>query len=109
MKKDEIYLKPEKRARDFEFDADVAEVFDDMLERSIPFYVEQQAMIKTMCRKLWVPGTNLYDLGCSTATTLIGLCLDLPAFGEVHRLRQLPTDAGARAAQRGGEPASGTY
>ncbi|HTS47191.1 MAG TPA: carboxy-S-adenosyl-L-methionine synthase CmoA [Bryobacteraceae bacterium] len=78
MKKDEIYLRPEKRARDFEFDADVAEVFDDMLERSIPFYLEQQAMIKTMCRQLWVPGTNLYDLGCSTATTLIGLCLDLP-------------------------------
>ena len=78
MKKDEIYLKPEKRARDFEFDADVAEVFDDMLERSIPFYLEQQSMLKTMCRNLWVPGTNLYDLGCSTATTLIGLCLDLP-------------------------------
>ena len=78
MKKDEIFLKPEKQTRDFEFDADVAEVFDDMLERSIPFYLEQQAMIKTMCRNLWVPGTNLYDLGCSTAATLIGLCLDLP-------------------------------
>jgi tRNA (cmo5U34)-methyltransferase len=79
MKRDEIYLKSEKAARDFEFDADVAEVFDDMLERSIPFYSEQQAMIRSICRSLWVPGTNLYDLGCSTATTLIGLSRELPA------------------------------
>jgi tRNA (cmo5U34)-methyltransferase len=78
MKKDEIYLKSEKRTRDFEFNADVAEVFDDMLERSIPFYQEQQAMIKGICKNLWVPGTNLYDLGCSTGTTLIGLCQALP-------------------------------
>ena len=79
MKKDEIYLGPRKSARDFEFDAQVAEVFDDMLERSIPFYLEQQAMIRAVCRSLWVPGTNFYDLGCSTATTLIGLCRDLPS------------------------------
>jgi tRNA (cmo5U34)-methyltransferase len=79
MKKDEIYPKAEKRARDFEFSSEVAEIFDDMLVRSVPFYLEQQAMIRGICRNLWVPGTNLYDLGCSTATTLIGLCRELPA------------------------------
>jgi tRNA (cmo5U34)-methyltransferase len=79
MKKDKIYLKSEKRAGDFEFNSEVAEIFDDMLVRSIPFYLEQQAMIRGLCRNLWIPGTNLYDLGCSTATTLIGLCRELPA------------------------------
>ena len=64
MKKDQIYLKSEKRSRDFEFDAEVAEVFDDMLERSIPFYLEQQSMIRAISKSLWVPGTRLYDLGC---------------------------------------------
>jgi tRNA (cmo5U34)-methyltransferase len=79
MKKDEIYLKSEKRVADFEFSSEVAEIFDDMIVRSVPFYSEQQAMIRGICRNLWVPGTTLYDLGCSTATTLIGLCRELPA------------------------------
>jgi tRNA (cmo5U34)-methyltransferase len=79
MKKDEIFLSSEKRASDFEFNADVAEAFDDMLERSVPFYLEQQGMIARLCRNLWRPGTTLYDLGCSTATTLTGLSRELPA------------------------------
>ena len=78
MKKDSIFINSMKRPGDFEFNAEVAEVFDDMLERSIPFYLEQQAMIIDLCKKLWVPGTNVYDLGCSTATTLIGLGRELP-------------------------------
>ena len=78
MKKDSIFLNSIKRPSEFEFNAEVAEVFDDMLERSIPFYLEQQAMIVDLCKKLWIPGTNVYDLGCSTATTLIGLGRELP-------------------------------
>ena len=109
MKKDKIYLKSEKRARDFEFNSEVAEIFDDMLVRSIPFYLEQQAMIRGLCRSLWIPGTNVYDLGCSTATTLIGLCRESASLRALHRLRQFAADARARAAQRGGEPASGPY
>jgi tRNA (cmo5U34)-methyltransferase len=50
-----------------------------MLGRSIPFYLEQQGMICSLCRKLWSPGTQVYDMGCSTATTLIGLGRELPA------------------------------
>jgi len=79
VKKDAIFLKSDKRAGDFEFNAEVAEVFNDMLERSIPFYLEQQAMIRGLCRNLWIPGTKVYDMGCSTATTLIGLSRELPA------------------------------
>ena len=54
-------------------------MFDDMIRRSVPFYLEQQAMIRSLCRHFWIPGTDLYDLGCSTATTMIGLCHELPA------------------------------
>jgi tRNA (cmo5U34)-methyltransferase len=78
VKKDRIFLNSEKGAGTFEFDAEVAEVFDDMLERSIPFYLEQQAMIRGLCKNLWIPGTTVYDLGCSTATTLVGLSRELP-------------------------------
>jgi len=78
VKKDKIFLSSDKGSSDFEFNAEVAEVFDDMLERSIPFYTEQQAMIRGLCKNLWVSGTKVYDLGCSTATTLIGLSRELP-------------------------------
>src|SRR6476646_8245595 len=73
MKHDDIFSAPEKPAFDFEFDAEVAFVFDDMLERSVPFYLEQQNMIQTMSKSFWLPDTHVYDLGCSTGTTLEGL------------------------------------
>ncbi len=90
MKKDEIFLNSEKGAGTFEFNAEVAEVFDDMLQRSIPFYAEQQAIIRGLCKKLWLPGTKVYDLGCSTATTLIGLSRDLPSASLVGYDNSLP-------------------
>jgi tRNA (cmo5U34)-methyltransferase len=74
MKKDKVFFEVTQRASDFEFNSEVAKVFDDMLLRSIPFYLEQQYMIKEISKKFWIPGTNIYDLGCSTATTLINLC-----------------------------------
>jgi len=79
MKKDKVFLGNQKRASDFEFNAEVAEVFDDMLERSVPFYLEQQKMVVDIGKRFWVPGTTVYDLGCSTATMLVELCDRLPA------------------------------
>jgi len=78
MKRDEVFQGKELRGGDFEFNADVAQVFDDMLPRSIPMYAEQQEMAKNIGRKFHVPGTDLYDLGCSTATTLINLAGEIP-------------------------------
>jgi tRNA (cmo5U34)-methyltransferase len=78
VKRDEVFLKSGKPTGNFEFNAEVAEVFDDMLERSVPLYLEQQGMIRSLCKNLWIPDTKLYDLGCSTATTLIGLGAVLP-------------------------------
>jgi len=59
-------------------------VFDDMLVRSVPFYLEQQAMIAEIGRNFYIPETDVYDLGCSTATTLINLCgsIDAPGAGK---------------------------
>ena len=73
MARDQVFASAATRASDFEFDAAVAAVFDDMLVRSIPFYAEQQSLVQEVARKFYVPGTRVYDLGCSTATTLIAL------------------------------------
>lgn len=77
MTQDQLFAGTASRACDFEFDEEVAEVFDDMLVRSVPFYLEQQHMVREIVRKFWIPGTNVYDLGCSTATTLINVAREL--------------------------------
>ena len=65
---DRIFAEPVKRATDFVFDGRTAGVFDDMLGRSVPFYDEIQRMTGELAADFAVPGTNLYDLGCSTGT-----------------------------------------
>ena len=43
--KDEVFSSSAARGSDFEFNEEVARVFDDMLARSLPFYLEQQPLI----------------------------------------------------------------
>ena len=77
-KRDDLFLRTGAKPADFVFDAEVAQVFDDMLVRSVPFYLEQQSMICEIGRRFWIPETNIYDLGCSTANTLINLAQVVP-------------------------------
>lgn len=70
---DRIFAAPAPRVGDFKFDARTAGVFDDMLGRSVPFYDEIQRMSTELAADFAVPGSNLYDLGCSTGTTLAAL------------------------------------
>lgn len=68
--KDKLFQDPGKRQADFAFDEEVTAVFGDMLERSIPFYFEIQNMIVDLTEEFAAPNTAVYDLGCSTGTTL---------------------------------------
>jgi len=70
---DEIFKRSMATVADFEFGEKVASVFDDMLTRSVPFYEEMQRMIGEMARDFATEGSRIYDLGCSTGTTLIML------------------------------------
>ena len=66
-------------AEDFTFNERVVEVFDDMLERSVPFYrqvIDGQAQLLD---DFLEPGDTVYDLGCSTGTTLLELARLLEA------------------------------
>ncbi len=81
--RDQLFRTTAARAADFEFNHDVARVFDDMLVRSVPMYLEQQEMIRELAGRFWTPGTTIYDLGCSTATTL---CNIARATGKPRRL-----------------------
>ena len=73
MTRDEKFKAPLDRIEDFDFGSETARVFDDMLDRSIPFYPEIQRMIGEIAADFATPGSRIYDLGCSTGTTLIQL------------------------------------
>jgi len=76
---DKVFTKPIKKQ--FEFDEEVAAVFDDMLERSVPFYKESQKITEFFALKNLKEDGILYDLGCSTASMLLNIhrSLDLNA------------------------------
>jgi tRNA (cmo5U34)-methyltransferase len=59
--------------KQFEFDEEVASVFDDMLNRSVPFYKEMQRLSINFACNFLEKDDVVYDLGCSTASTLIEL------------------------------------
>jgi len=59
--------------KQFEFDEEVASVFDDMLNRSVPFYKEMQRLSINFACNFLNENDKVYDLGCSTASTLIEL------------------------------------
>jgi tRNA (cmo5U34)-methyltransferase len=64
--KDEIFKSPGAGKTPFEFNAQVAAVFDDMVSRSVPFYKEVLQMSAELTTDFYQPGTQIYDLGCST-------------------------------------------
>lgn len=70
---DNIFKTKQERSSDFKFDASVVDVFDDMVVRSVPFYLEFQRMITELAKDFAVSNTSLYDLGCSTGTTMLSL------------------------------------
>jgi len=79
MKRDEVFLEKRQEIGDFDFGEKTAEVFDDMLDRSVPLYRELQRMTGEIGAEFAVDGTNVYDLGCSTGITLRTLCGSVPA------------------------------
>ncbi|MDQ6632319.1 MAG: carboxy-S-adenosyl-L-methionine synthase CmoA [Verrucomicrobiota bacterium] len=78
ISKDDVFKERLQTVADFKFGEKVASVFDDMLHRSVPFYEETQRMIAEIAADFVVEGTNVYDLGCSTGTTLLNLHPSVP-------------------------------
>ena len=73
MVKDLLFKRKKKLIPNFDFGKQTAQVFDDMLNRSVPFYSEIQRMVGEIAGDFAVNGTNLYDLGCSTCTTFLAI------------------------------------
>jgi tRNA (cmo5U34)-methyltransferase len=78
MNRDENFKLPKPLIEDFNFGQETARVFDDMLDRSVPFYAEVQRMIGELAADFATPGSRIFDLGCSTGTTLLYLDQAVP-------------------------------
>jgi tRNA (cmo5U34)-methyltransferase len=81
---DRLFAAPRPRIDDFNFGRDTAAVFDDMLDRSVPFYAEIQRMVAELAADFAAPGTAVYDLGCSTCTSFLQIARALPAGSDVR-------------------------
>ncbi|MFO6422936.1 carboxy-S-adenosyl-L-methionine synthase CmoA [Motilimonas sp. KMU-193] len=63
--KDTIFAAPVEQMGNFTFDEKVAEVFPDMIKRSVPGYSNIISAIGMITARFAKPNTQLYDLGCS--------------------------------------------
>jgi tRNA (cmo5U34)-methyltransferase len=75
---DRLFATPIERMHDFNFGVETTAVFDDMVDRSVPFYAEIQRMVAELAADFAADGSTIYDLGCSTGTTLLHIDQRLP-------------------------------
>ena len=78
MQTDQIFEQRSIGTGQFSFDAQVADVFDDMISRSIPLYDDVQRIIPRLAELIDHNPVRVVDLGCSTGTSLIQLARSLP-------------------------------
>ena len=72
-KQDEIYASPLNEIIDFDFDEKVAEVFPDMIQRSVPGYGTMISTIGILAAKYAQPNSRCYDLGCSLGAVSLSM------------------------------------
>ncbi|TKB43635.1 carboxy-S-adenosyl-L-methionine synthase CmoA [Thalassotalea mangrovi] len=70
---DLIYSKPQVKVADFQFDAQVVEVFPDMIKRSVPGYNTIIDTIGNLAGRYAKDNTNIYDLGCSLGAASLAM------------------------------------
>ncbi|WP_150539103.1 carboxy-S-adenosyl-L-methionine synthase CmoA [Actinobacillus vicugnae] len=73
MSKDTIFSAPIEKLGDFTFDESVAEVFPDMIQRSVPGYSNIITAIGMLAQRFVSEGSHVYDLGCSRGAGILSI------------------------------------
>jgi len=71
--RDKLYQDPEQPTTGFVFDRQVAQVFPDMIRRSVPGYATVINMVSVLAARYVQPGSVCYDLGCSLGASSLAL------------------------------------
>ena len=74
--RDDLFASPLSDPGLFRFDASVALVFPDMINRSVPGYATVVGMSGTLAAQHARPGSRIYDLGCSWGASLLSVALE---------------------------------
>ena len=70
---DTLFSTPIEKMGDFTFDANVAEVFPDMIRRSVPGYNNIISAIGLLTERFATNDSTLYDLGCSLGAATLSM------------------------------------
>jgi tRNA (cmo5U34)-methyltransferase len=73
VKSDNLFSKPLQQVADFSFDAQVAQVFPDMINRSIPGYAIMIQNIGEIANRFASNHSVIYDLGCATGISTLSI------------------------------------
>ncbi|BDH45434.1 carboxy-S-adenosyl-L-methionine synthase [Salmonella enterica subsp. enterica serovar Choleraesuis] len=71
--RDTLFSAPIDKLGDWTFDERVAEVFPDMIQRSVPGYSNIISMIGMLAGRFVKPNTRVYDLGCSLGAATLSV------------------------------------
>ncbi|AGH38535.1 tRNA (cmo5U34)-methyltransferase 2 [Bibersteinia trehalosi USDA-ARS-USMARC-188] len=71
--KDTIFAAPIEKLGDFTFDESVAEVFPDMIQRSVPGYSNIITAIGMLAERFVTDNSQVYDLGCSRGAGILSV------------------------------------
>lgn len=73
MHRDDIFAEPLAQVPDFNFDDQVAEVFPDMIQRSVPGYHTIIQTIGKLTSRYQQANSHYYDLGCSLGAATLAM------------------------------------
>ncbi|NIF46940.1 carboxy-S-adenosyl-L-methionine synthase CmoA [Enterobacter sp. Ap-1006] len=71
--RDTLFSAPIAKLGDWTFDERVAEVFPDMIQRSVPGYSNIISMIGMLAERFVQPHSQVYDLGCSLGAATLSV------------------------------------
>ncbi|MBP2198044.1 MULTISPECIES: carboxy-S-adenosyl-L-methionine synthase CmoA [Pantoea] len=71
--RDTLFSAPIDKLGDWTFDERVAEVFPDMIQRSVPGYSNIISMIGMLAERFVQPNSKVYDLGCSLGAATLSV------------------------------------
>lgn len=83
MARDQVYALPQTQLVDFAFTPAVADVFPDMIRRSVPGYEQIISLLGVIAQQYAQPNSHIYDLGCSLGAATLSMASQLRQT-EVH-------------------------
>ena len=73
VKRDNIFKTGNSNDLPFSFNGEVTEVFEDMIDRSVPGYKSSLKLIENLGKSYFQDNSSCYDLGCSLGASTLSL------------------------------------